>query len=151
MKSRAQTSLKDYRLTITASTLLFLISVNSTIRLIQGELYSEYFATSTSTVIYYSAVFIATAVMLSGRSVKDVEVFAVSLSTTISTIWFYEFVYHYFFPVYFNYFRYPYFGFKDLKTLFNDGGLTALILVGYRYITLRRNYFLAPFTLFSVT
>lgn len=141
-----------YKLTSLTSSVLFVTSFYAVSKLIRGELYSEHFNMAASTVLYYSMVFIFTAVLLMSRGLRDVEAFSIALSTTISAIWLYELIYHYSFPIYFNYFKYPYFDFKDFRTLFNHGGLAALILVGYRHIKVKKNYyFITAFLSFSTT
>ena len=104
--------------------------------------WSSFFGAQSSSTIFFSLVFLGVAVQLARRNVADLEIFSVALATTISAIWLYELIYHYSFIGYFNFFRYPFFQFSDASTLLMDGTLSLLILVGYKHISVKRNYVL---------
>lgn len=143
-----------YKLTSLSTALSLLLAGYYSFRLAQGEYLAYNFGyTSTLSVISYPLMFAATSMILVRRhGVDDVRAFVTSLSTTLSAIWFYELVYHYSFPVYWNYFRPPYFDLSDFRTLFMNTSLSLLILVGRDFIKVRGNVlFIAFMSLFAAT
>ncbi len=141
--------LVTHKLTAVASSLLFMISLYYSIRLLGGAFWSETLRTNVFTIVSYSGVFVFVALILLRRGLGDVEAFSISVSTTLSSMWFFELIYHYSFPIYLNYFRFPFFELADVRTLILDGSMVSLILVGYKYLKIRRNYFfLVSFCLF---
>jgi hypothetical protein len=109
--------------------------------LLEGDFWTPFFGAQSSSVIFFSLVFFGVGILLAKRRVSDIETFSIALSTTLSAIWLYELIYHYSFISYFNYFRYPYFDFNDTNSLLLDGATSLLVLVGYRYIKVRGNYY----------
>jgi hypothetical protein len=134
------------RYKLTASTVLLLIglSIYAAFLMVQQGYYywSSFFGAQSSSAIFFSLVFVGVAVQLPKRRLSDLETFSIALATTLSAIWFYELIYHYSFIGYFNYFQFPFFRFSDANTLLMDGALSLLIVVGHKYIRLRRNYLL---------
>jgi len=133
--------LRDYKLTAGAGLLLLILSAYAAVLLGEATSWTLFFKAQSSSVLFFSFVFLGVSLLLGKRDVPDVETFAIALATTLSAIWFYEFVYHYSFPAYFNYFRYPYFDFSDTNTLIMDGALSLLVVSGYKYVRVRGNYY----------
>jgi hypothetical protein len=138
--NRSLGALRSYKLTASAGGLLLALSVYALALLLKGDFWTSFFGAQSSSVIFFSLVFLGVGMLLARRRVADVETFSIALATTLSTIWLYEFIYHYSFISYFNYFRYPYFDFNDTNTLLLEGAASLLVLVGYRYIRVRGNY-----------
>ena len=134
--------ISGYKVTLTAAVLLTALSVYAGLLMIgKGYYYwSSFFHAQSSSTIFFSLVFLGVAVQLARKGVPDLETFSVALASTISAIWLYELIYHYSFIGYFNFFRYPFFQFSDASSLLMDGALSLLILVGYKYIHVKRNY-----------
>jgi hypothetical protein len=135
---------RRYKLTAGTVFLLIGLSIYAAFIMVQEGYYywSSFFGAQSSSVIFFSLVFVGVAVQLSKRMVPDLETFSIALATTLSAIWFYELIYHYSFISYFNYFRFPYFQFSDANTLVMDCALSLLIVAGHRHMRLRRNYLL---------
>jgi hypothetical protein len=140
-----------YKLTVTAVLFLAALSAYAGFLMIeQGYYYwSPFFRAQSSSAIFFSVVFVGVAVQLARRSVSDLEVFSIALATTLSAIWLYELIYHYSFIGYFNYFHYPFFQFSDASTLLVDVALSLLVIVGHKYVRLKRNHFFWSFILIS--
>ena len=134
--------LRSYKLTASAGLLLLALSAYATVLLVEGDSWTTFFRAQSSSVIFFSLVFLGVAVLLARRRVSDVETFSVALATTFSVIWLYELIYHYSFISYFNYFHYPFFDFNDANTLLLESAASLLVLVGYKYIRVRGNYYL---------
>jgi hypothetical protein len=136
--------LRRYKLTAGTVSVLIGLSVYAAFLMAQQGYYywSSFFRAQSSSAIFFSLVFIGVAVQLAKRMVSDLETFSIALATTLSAIWFYELIYHYSFISYLNYFQFPYFQFSDANTLIMDCALSLLVVVGHRYIRLRRNYLL---------
>ena len=136
--------LEKYKLTATAALLLIALSVYAAVIMAERGYYywSPFFRAQSSSAIFFSIVFVGVAIQLGRRNVPDLETFSIALATTLSAIWLYELIYHYSFIGYFNYFRYPFFQFSDASTLFMDGALSLLVIVGHKYIRMKSNYFL---------
>ncbi len=133
--------MRSYKLTSGAGVLLLALSVYAFVLLLEGDFWTSVFGAQSSSVIFFSVVFLGVGILLARRHVPDVETFSIALATTISVIWLYEFIYHYSFISYFNYFRYPYFDFNDTNTLLLEGAASLLVLVGYKYIKVKGNYY----------
>jgi hypothetical protein len=131
-----------YKLTATASLFLVAMSIYAGILMITKGYYywSSFFGAQTSSAMFFSLVFLGVAAQLVRKRLQDIELFSIALATTISAIWLYELIYHYSFIGYFNFFRYPFFQFSDASSMIIDGALSLLILVGYRHISVKRNY-----------
>lgn len=144
---------KEYKLTSVVFLLLIAVSAYYVARLQQGENYAAYLGyVSSSSIIFFSMVFVGTGTTLIRRyGLGDLDTFVISLATTVSLIWTYELIFHYSFPVHLNYYRFPYF-LVDLRNLIMMGSLSILILVGRRYIRLKRNHlFFTLIILFTLT
>ncbi|MDV3244457.1 MAG: hypothetical protein LYZ66_04685 [Nitrososphaerales archaeon] len=133
--------LRSYKLTSSVAAVLLAFSSYGALLTAEGRSWTLFFDAQSSSVIFFSVVFLGVAIILARRNVSDVEVFSIALATTISAIWFYELIYHYSFITYFNYFRYPYFDFNDTRTLLSEGALSLLVLVGYKHQRVRQNYY----------
>ncbi len=131
--------LKTYKLTATTAALLVALSSYGALLLAEGHSWTPFFDAQSSSVVFFSVVFLGVGIILIRKNVTDIETFSIALATTTSAIWFYELIYHYSFPVYFNYFRYPYFDFNDTRTLLLEGSLSLLLIVGHKHQTVRRN------------
>jgi hypothetical protein len=143
-------ALRSHKLTAGAGGLLLALSVYAFALLLEGDPWTSLFGAQSSSVIFFSLVFLGVGVLLARRGVPDAETFSIALATTLSAIWLYEFIYHYSFISYFNYFRYPYFDFNDTNTLLLEGAASLLVLVGHRYIRVKGNhYFGLSILLFS--
>lgn len=91
-----------------------------------------------STFITFAFQYVTTSILLKARGLPDLEVMGVSLAMLVSSMWLYELIYHYSFPVYFNYFSYP-FDFNDLYTPIFAGGLALLLVVAHQHLKIRGN------------
>jgi len=139
MSRDLRATLREYRLTSLVILLLLVLSVYAFFLILVGEFWTPFFGAQSSSIIFFSLVFIGVAILLAGRGVPDLETFSIALATTVSAIWLYELIYHYSFPVYFNYFRFPFFDFNDAHTLLLEGATSLLVLAGYKYARLRGN------------
>ena len=131
----------SYRLTKTVAALLVIFSAYATFLILRGESWTSFFGAESSSVIFFSIVYLGAGILLAKREVPDVETFSIALATTLSAIWLYELIYHYSFPVYFNYFKFPFFDFNDTNTLLLEGATSLLVLVGYKYFRVKGNYY----------
>jgi hypothetical protein len=139
--NRGLGALRSYKLTASAGALMLALSVYGLVLLLEGDFWTSFFGAQSSSVVFFSLVFLGVGTLLARRRVPDMETFSIALSTTLSTIWLYEFIYHYSFISYFNYFRYPYFDFNDTNTFLLEGAASLLILVGYKHIRVKGNYY----------
>lgn len=141
LQTASLAKLRSYKLTSSAAALLLTFSCYNVVLIAEGISWTSFFGAESSSVIFFSVVFLGVAVILARKKVPDVEVFSIALATTMSAIWLYELIYHYSFITYFNYFKYPYFDFSDTKTLLLEGALSLLVLAGYKYQRVRQNHF----------
>jgi hypothetical protein len=132
--------LSHYKLTAGAGLILLALSAYAGVLLLEGRFWTPFFGAQSSSVIFFSLVFLGVGALLARRGVPDVEAFSTALATTLSSIWLYELIYHYSFASYFDYFHYPFFDANDTNTLLLDGATSLLVLVGYKHIKVRGNY-----------
>jgi len=138
--------MKEYRLSATFSVLLFALSVYALILIFEDHFWTPFFGAQSSSVVFFSIVFIGVVIHLIRMRTSDLECFSTALATTFSVIWFYELIYHYSFPG-----DYSEFVNLQFNTFIMETGLTLLVLVGYRRIRIRRNnYFVFMVMVFSI-
>ena len=138
---RGLTELGEYKLTATAGAILFGLSVYALALQLEGASWTVIFRAQSSSVIFFSLVYLGVGILLARRGAPDVETFSISLCTTLSAIWTYELVYHYSFIAYLNNLKFPFFDFNDTSTLLLTGAASLLVLAGYKYIRVRGNLF----------
>ena len=95
----------------------------------------------------FAFVYLGVAAFLRIKGVPIAESFVISITSTISMIWFYEILYHFSFWDSWNYGSPPYF-FLKMNINFLDYGLVSLsALSGYRYMRASRWFWLALLTI----
>ena len=94
----------------------------------------------------FASVYLGVAAFLKIRGIPIAESFVISLTSTISMIWFYEILYHFSFWDSWNYGTPPYF-FLKMNINFLDYGLIALsALSGYKYMKSNKWFWLILLT-----